>query len=160
MSIPIEQIIVPRLGRNLSANNNSNDKSVNPKNSCHDDGHDRLHHQLRSHDSHRCHPNSTFRRPIRRPHTWHHVKIRERTGKGSFIKKMRNCCSLQEKTRADAAPMNPKNGAVSSPAKADVAIFVWRLKDRENPKNLKKPRWYDHTKKKVRNWSYIRYNKI
>nr|GMC47864.1 hypothetical protein CR513_32708 [Ipomoea batatas] len=98
MAIPAERPARPQARPEESTDDHSDNQAVNTQHTSHNHRHNGLHHQLRPHDAHRRHTNPTLRGPI--------CTSRERI-------------DVQENTRAAAAPRKPKNGAVSSPLKAD-----------------------------------------
>lgn len=126
MGLSIEEILRFGLWVDPSADDDSDDESVDTQDTGHDDGDDRFHHQFRPHYAHGRHPDPALGGAVSRSHACEkrdqidtrRLDIGEkRKKKGKEEDEMR----LQEKTRAAAAPRNPKKGAVSSPLKG--AIF-------------------------------------
>ena len=141
MSIAIEEIVGLGLGINSGTDDNSDDETVNTEHSGHNHRHDRLHHQLRPHHSHRRHSDAALRRPVGSSHTCtatgnpKRTAIRNRNPRSNQTltldlrrsERTLSCRLLQEKTRAAAAPRKPKNGAVSSPLKVLDDIFPVKI---------------------------------
>ncbi|WVZ02082.1 hypothetical protein V8G54_022888 [Vigna mungo] len=70
MCITIKEVIRFGLGINASTDDDSNNKTINTQNSSHNNRNNRLHHQLRSHHTHRSHAHTTLCCAIGSSHTF------------------------------------------------------------------------------------------
>ncbi|RDX86011.1 hypothetical protein CR513_32708, partial [Mucuna pruriens] len=75
VGIAIKEIVRLSLGVYSSADDNRNNQAINSQHSSHNHGHNRLHHKLWPHHTHRCHSHPTLRSSIRCSHTCQSYKI-------------------------------------------------------------------------------------